>query len=700
MKASEARLLELIDRAPQFIIPIYQRTYSWKQQECAQLWDDLLRTGSKVSGPGHFVGSVVYIEQGVHQAGKSPVLVIDGQQRLTTVSLILEALARRVGEDQPVEGFSARKIRNYYLRNPDEDGDRYFKLLLTQTDRESLLALVRQRDEPKENSVRIAENFAFFTERIAALGDDLVSLCHGLEKLIIIDVALDRAHDNPQLIFESMNSTGRELSQADLIRNFVLMGLEPEHQTRLYEQHWRPMEQLFGQEAYRTHFDSFMRHYLTFRTRSIPKIADVYDAFKAYAGGSGYAGSGIDGLIADIHRFARYYCAMALDQEQAPRLAAAFADLRELKVDVAYPFLLEAYYRYQTGDMTADDLVAVVRLIETYVFRRAVCAVPTNTLNQTFASLGREFKGPSFVESVEAALLGLQTYRRFPDDEEFRSQIQIRDVYNFRNRSYLLRRLENYDRQGETVSIVDYTIEHILPQNEKLRPEWRAELGPEWQRVQQTWLHTLGNLTLTGYNSKYGDRPFSEKRDMEDGFHHSPLKLNGGLRTLSVFDEAAIQKRAGELAERALKLWPRPKLASGVAYTYKPGAAEASGYRLTDHTNLTEGAPMRPLFDELQEKVIALDSNVTQDVRKVYVAFKAVTNVVDVVPQRDRLLLTLNMPFHELSDPQKIGRDVTGLGRWGNGDVEVTLKTSSEVPYVIGLIRQSLERQLGNTGEG
>ena len=236
MKATEANFLDFLKKSPQFVIPIYQRTYSWTERECRQLWDDIVRTGRNNDIAAHFVGSIVYIEKGLYQISRqSSLLVIDGQQRLTTVMLILEALARRLGETEPVDGFSARKLRNYYLLNPLEEGERGFKLLLTQTDKQNLLALLQQTSPPAETSLRITDNFAFFEAQVQAVVDDLTPLCRGLAKLMIVDIALSRDQDNPQLIFESMNSTGRELSQADRIRNFILMGLEPARQRRLYE---------------------------------------------------------------------------------------------------------------------------------------------------------------------------------------------------------------------------------------------------------------------------------------------------------------------------------------------------------------------------------------------------------------------------------------------------------------------------------
>jgi len=319
-----------------------------------------------------------------------------------------------------------------------------------------------------------------------------------------------------------MNSTGRELSQADLIRNFILMGLEPVLQTKLYEQFWRPMEVAFGQEAYSTHFDAFMRHYLTVKTGDIPRLGEVYEAFKLHARAIGAAGAGVEPLVKEIRDYARYFCAMALGVEPDPNLKLAFHDLRELKVDVAYPFLLELYSDYVSGVLNKADLSEAIRLIEAYVFRRAICAIPTNSMNKTFATFTKVLKKDRYIESIKAHFMTMPSYRRFPKDEEFERDIRTRDLYNFRSRSYWLRRFENFGRK-ERVSVDEYTIEHIMPQNDELSSAWQTALGSEWQRVHEAWLHTLGNLTLTGYNSEYSDKPFASKRDMQGGFKERVL---------------------------------------------------------------------------------------------------------------------------------------------------------------------------------
>lgn len=702
MKATEANLLKFLRKSPQFVIPIYQRNYAWTAAQCRQLWSDLMRAGRDDKVQAHFIGSIVYVERGLSSVtSQEALLVIDGQQRLTTSTLLIAALAKHFetqGLGELLEAFSNKKLRNYYLLNPDEDGERHFKLILSETDKETLLAILQNTPMPAETSSRITENYALFQELIAANQGELEGICQGLAKLVIVDVSLDRAQDNPQLIFESMNSTGLELSQADLIRNYILMGLEPKLQTELYKIYWRPMERAFGQAAYVVHFDAFMRHYLTAKTGDIPNLREVYVAFKGFA--RGLKGDTRD-LVSDIHAYASYYCAMALGTESDAALKQAFHDLRELKVDVAYPFLLDVYHDYKQGRLTSDEVLRIVRLVESYVFRRAICAIPTNSLNKTFAGMSRTLKKDRYFESVQAAFLLLPSYRRFPGDDEFQREVKVRDLYNFRSRSYWLRRFENNGRK-ERVMVEDYTIEHILPQNDALSKEWQAELGTDWQRVQQEWLHTLGNLTLTGYNSEYSDRPFAYKRDQVTdkdgnpvGFAHSPLKLNLGLGKVNTWDEAAIKARAERLAVDATKVWGAPQLANDILDAYRPVAAKpGQQYSVTDHAHLTTG-PIRELFEALRKSVVALDPCVSEEFLKLYVAYKAETNFVDVVPQAKRLLLVLNLSIDEIEDPKGLCRDISNIGRWGNGDVEIGLSNVDELPYVMGLIRQSFDRQMG-----
>lgn len=691
MKATETNFLQFLKAPKQFVIPIYQRTYSWTLMQCQQLWDDIHRAAQDSTVSGHFVGSIVYIEKGLYQVTSVPhLLVIDGQQRLTTLSLLLAALGNTIEERQIDSDISRRRIYNYFLFNNEETGDLRYKLLLTQSDKETLIKLIEGQELPTPASTRIVENYRFFQEQLRKSSHHLDVIYEGISKLIIVDISLDRDRDNPQLIFESLNSTGLDLSQADLIRNYVLMGLEPKEQADLYNKYWYPMEQSFGHTEYTSQFDRFMRDFLTVRTGRIPNINDVYASFKSYV--QSKSTDSIADIVADIYQFSKYFVKLAFQRETDKEINQIFGDINTLKVDVAYPLLLELFDDYTQHRLSRDAFISILKMVESYVFRRAICGIPTNSLNKTFASFASEIDKINYLQSAQAAFLLKDSYKRFPSDEEFRREFVVKDVYNFRSRNYLLRKLENHQRK-ELVGVESYTIEHIMPQNENLSIAWKQELGQDWEHVHKTYLHTIGNLTLTGYNSELSDRPFVEKRDMEGGFADSPLRLNRTLARLEHWNEAEINTRAAALADLAATVWAAPDLSQDVLTGYQKNKQARTGkvYTLADHNEYLHGH-MLNLFEQLRKRILNLDSEVREDIKKLYIAYKTTTNFVDVVPQKNRLRLSLNMRFDQIHDPKRLCTDVTNVGRWGNGDVEVRLSSFEQLDDVMALIRQSFEK--------
>ena len=697
MRADATKFLNFLHKANQFVIPIYQRNYSWDEKQCQQLWEDILRVGSNESIPLHFVGSIVYVHSSQSTVAVSaPLLVIDGQQRLTTLTILLEALARALGENEPLDGFSEKKIRNKYLSNPDENDERLYKLLLSDTDKDSLMALIRGADLPKNHSLRIKENFEFFTEKLSDKNTSIEQVCRGIAKLMIVDIALERDQENPQLIFESMNSTGKALSEADLIRNYILMGLEPTLQSSIYIDLWRPMELEFGQEAYGDQFDDFMRHFLTLKTGDIPRLSEVYEAFKEYSVKFFAEDGNVRDLVSDIRKYARYFVAMALDGESNPKLKPLFDDLfKSLNYSVAYPFLMEIYSDFEAGIIEEKDFIEVIKLVESYVFRRSICQIPTNSMNKTFAEFTRHIDKSNYLSSLKGHFYQLKSYRRFPSDAEFKSVLLYRDVYNFMHRSYLLRKLENFGKK-EFVSVENYTIEHVLPQNPNLGIEWQIELGEDWKAIQERYLHTIGNLTLTGYNSEYSDRPFSEKKSMKGGFLESPLKLNKAIAAQEKWNETAILERANQISDEALRIWQSPTLSQDeIAKWAKAPDPEKqqTTYSIDDHEYLSR-PNVRELFDALRAEVMKMDPEVSETFLKYWIAYKVNTNFVDVVPKAKGLRLSINMRYPEISDPAGMTEDISEKGRWGNGDVSVHYRRLEDLPYIMGLIRQSYEKQL------
>jgi uncharacterized protein with ParB-like and HNH nuclease domain/predicted transport protein len=688
MKASSANFLTVIKGPKQFVIPIYQRTYSWQIAQCNKLFNDILRISKDGSSPGHFIGSVVYFQESIHTVSDVPkLLVIDGQQRLTTISIMIAALAEFVRDNQVDIDTNFTKLQNYYLLNAEEEGELRYKLLLTRRDKDSLINIIKGVPLGNDASLRVADNFKFFKEKINA--ENAVDIYNGIMRLFIVDVALEKDKDNPQLIFESLNSTGLDLSQADLIRNYILMGQEIKLQTELYEKYWYPMEQSYGNE-YTASFDWFMRDYLSVKTGTIPRIDRVYDSFKTYASSS-KAPDTITEVVQDIYKFSGYYVNMVLHKEPDAELQKGFKNISKLKVDVCYPFLLPVYNDFETGTITNDEFKQIISLVENYVFRRAICGIPTNSMNKTFATIYKAIQKTDYLEGVKAAFQILDSYKRFPTDTEFEKEIVVKEVYNFRNRNYMLSKLENYKRK-EFVNVDDYTIEHIIPQNPELSTEWQKMLGEDWKEVQSKYLHSLGNLTLTGYNSELSDKPFSQKKTMEGGFNDSPIRLNDFLRKVEIWNAENIEARANELAEKARQIWFAPNLSQEVLDKYSTEEKTTTVYSIEQYEHLK--GDMLDLYHALKKRILNIDSSVKEEYKKLYIAFKSSTNFVDIVPQKVRLRLSLNIDYPDMIDPKGLCKDVSGLGRWGNGDVEVGISNIIELDDVMELIQQAFDKQL------
>ncbi|MGL2715579.1 GmrSD restriction endonuclease domain-containing protein [Helicobacter pylori] len=687
MKADAMKLLDFIGKSQekQFVIPIYQRVYSWGKEQCKQLWDDIIKIGGNDKMNRHFIGSILYVLDG-NTHSNNPLLIIDGQQRLTTITLLFIALRDHLNdEDEFLEKFSRQKIQNRYLINSDEKGDKKFKLILSEPDRDTLLSLIdKNKRKPSEPSLKIVENFKLFEEWIRKNTDKLETIFKGLDKLMVVEISLERGKDNPQLIFESMNSTGKDLTQTDLIRNYILMGLEPEKQKIFYKKYWRAMEEDFKQNE--TLFNQFVRHYLTIKTKKIPNINKVYEAFKDYQQKKGIE---TEALLQDLQKYCGYFCQIAFKKEADKDLNKALSFLVDLERDVIYPLLLELYSDYKDGVLSKQDFIPIIYLTESYICRRAVCRIGTNGLNKIFASFTKKINKDQYLESIKAHFLSLETTKgKFPKDSEFKNLFITIDFYNLKENKYFLERLENFNTK-EPVNTQECTIEHIMPQT--LTKEWERDLGENFQAIHDKYLHTIGNLTLTGYNQEYSNKSFQEKRDMEKGFKQSPLKLNQSLKDLEVFGEKEIEKRANDLADWALKIWTYPKLDAETLEKYKPKKEK----KVYDLSSYKFGSHSRELFDILSKEIKALDERITEKFNQEYISYMFDKNFVDIVPLKNGLKLYLNMPFNELQDEKNLARDMTNKGHLGNGDIEVKLETKEDIPYCLGLIKQILEKQMG-----
>lgn len=530
MKADAMKLLDFIGKSQekQFVIPIYQRVYSWEKEQCKQLWDDIIKTGGNDQIEGHFIGSIVFVHDGIYTTNYNELLIIDGQQRLTTITLLFIALRNHLNdEDEFLEKFSCQKIQNRYLINSDEKGDKKFKLFLSEPDRDTLLSLIDEnRRKPSEPSLKIMENFKLFEEWIRKNTDKLETIFKGLDKLMVVEISLERGKDNPQLIFESMNSKGVELTQTDLIRNYILMGLEPEKQKIFYKKYWRAMEEDFKQNE--TLFNQFVRHYLTIKTRDIPNISKVYEDFKRYQQERGIE---TEALLQDLQKYCGYFCRIVFKKEADKDLNKALGFLVDLERDVIYPLLLELYSDYSDGVLSKQDFIPIIYLTESYICRRTVCGIPSNGFNKFFASFTKKIQKDEYLKSIEKYFGSLIENRRFPNNDEFKNLFITIDFYNLKETRYFLERLENFDTK-EPVNTQECTIEHIMPQT--LTKEWERDLGKNFQAIHDKYLHTIGNLTLTGYNQEYRNNSFQEKRYGE-GLQTKPVETQSKFKRFGIF---------------------------------------------------------------------------------------------------------------------------------------------------------------------
>lgn len=686
MDATKGNIYAILNGNKQFLIPMYQRYYSWEIEQCSRLWNDIVEMQKKAK-VGHFVGSIVNIAEQAMPTGVQKFMIIDGQQRLTTLSLLLIGL-RDYAENHPEDtAINSRRIDNMLLKNEYENGDERYKLLLTETDRELLIDLVEKKPIKDPRKSRILSNYKFFVEKISNMELEPKDVYEAIGKLQIVNITLDRNVDDAQAIFESLNSTGKELSESDLIRNYVLMGLEPAEQKYVYEHMWRPMELLFDYKNQSSIMDRFFRDYLTMKMTRIPKIDRIYETFKTYQLNCEFAS--IRDLCTDLFTYATYYTNMVFARNDNSTLKSLYADIGDLKMEVAFPFLLKIHNDCAEKIISEDELIEIIKMCISYVFRRSICDIPTNSLNKTFATLRNEIKTDDYLNSIKAFFVLRDDYKEFPDDDKFGKAFMTRDIYNMRSRNFILSHLENHGNKAPII-IENYTIEHIMPQNSNLRDEWKAMLGANWKEVQKTYIHTIGNLTLTAYNSEMSDNPFMRKMNMEGGFKESALRLNAYLVKLTEWNEQHIKERARILADKAKQIWEYPQISDSKLVPYQSEERSAQKYTIDSYDINTF---TKPLFDMLDRRICNLSSDIKREFKKLYIAYKLDTNFVDIVVQKQRLRISLNMKYSEILDPKGICRDITDLGRWGNGDVEVFFEHTSEIDDIMDLIEQSYKKQ-------
>lgn len=689
MKAVEGSVYSILDSNTQYMVPIYQRFYSWNEINCERLWNDIVRM-QKQNKVSHFVGAIVSIVESVIPGTVSKFQVIDGQQRLTTLTILLLALRDYISEHPSEAKTTPEGIEELYIKNKASiaKGDDAYKLLLTDKDKDTLICLIEKKPMVSDPSTRIIENYSYFSNHIKKKEISPDDVLAAVGKLQIATVTLDRAvGDNPQAIFESLNSTGKGLSQTDLIRNYVLMGIPATEQECVYSHCWRPMEKLFSSDEIIDELDSFFRDYLTLKNASISKISDVYEDFKIYMSKASFAS--IRELCEDLLKFAGYYTDIIYCNSSDSDIKSIYEEIVGLRMTTAYPFLIKVRDDYENKLIDANTFKEILRLSVSYVFRRGICDIPTNSLNKTFASLRKSIDETDYLNSFKAALYYVDDYKRFPNDIEFKESFKNKDIYTSNVCNYVLTMLEDYGTKKHT-DITGWTIEHIMPQNPNLSDDWRKELGSEWERIHDQYLHKIGNLTLTAYNSELSDNKFQDKLDMEGGFKESGLRLNEYVILQTNWNENTINERANILTDKAVNIWPFINLDDEAKKKYKLSQNTQTEYTIESYPI---NAFNKMLYEKMDAAILALDNKIKREYKKLYIAYKYNKNVVDIIIQNNGLKLMVNIKFSEVNDPNHVCKDVTEKGHWGIGDTQTFVYHTNEIDQAIEIVKQALQKQ-------
>ena len=671
MNGNAQKLIKYLDGASKrFIIPVYQRNYDWKMEHCKQLYDDLVKI-IRQNRKSHFFGSIVSVQS--ESGTMEEFLIIDGQQRLTTISLLLLAIYHLLSSGKMVsrDHQLTDKILKKYLIDEYEPEEKRIKLKPIKNDQKAFGILFDQDEEYIPDS-NLTINYRYFYDRIQHGELDIDELFDAICKLEIINISLNH-EDNPQLIFESLNSTGLNLSEGDKIRNYILMGLPNDQQTKFYEKYWNRIESYTDYDV-----SSFVRDYLSIKQQSTPNMNSVYPTFKKYVEDAEVAD--IEPLLKDLLEYAKRYAFLIKGGHSDERLNSCIYRLNRLSTSVTRPFLLEVIRLSESGALTADELIEVFHFTESYLFRRAICDLPTNALNKIFLLLHREiirFDGDEshYIEKFKYALLSKRERTRFPSDEEFAECMSTRNIYgmNPKNKLYLFERLENSET-SETKDVWghldrgEYSIEHIMPQH--LTAAWIVSLGDNYEAIHTNWLHRLANLTLTAYNSRYSNSPFAEKRDMPHGFKDSGLRINQWVGRKEQWGLPELEERDQLLKNTVIGIWPYP------TSNYHPQKKQMDAIALDEDVILTGRVLSKYSFKGAEQPVASWADMYQQVITMLHSENKAVLTKLAVSQDP-----TVDLSLHFSMSP-------TSFNSCRQIDTDLYVWTGTDTQYKINNLRK------------
>ena len=579
MKASEKKIKDLFSEAKTFFaIPVYQRDYNWQEKHCKQLFEDILNVGKDIDITSHFIGSIVYIHEGVYGIGEKEFYVIDGQQRMITITLLHIALYHRLKESK--EEY-ADEIYELYLVNKFSKRDIKLKLLPPEENLNILNKILEENWEELEDyqDRNIVKNYKFFKEIISNYSNEEIEyLLAGLDKIIYVDIALEKDKDDPQKIFESLNSTGLDLSQGDLIRNYILMDLEREKQNLVYKNLWLPIENnckiSLGNEI-KNYVSDFIRDYLTLKNGKIPSKPKVFEEFKEFYDKNN------DEQLEDIKKFSEEYSHIIKpNTEKDKEIRKELENLKVLDQTVINTFLIGILRDYRENKIVKNEILEILKLLQSYIWRRFITEKPSNALNKIFQGMYLKIsKDQKYYKSLEESLLN----QDFPTDDELKEALKTKNVYKDKEKlRYVFKELENYNHN----ELIDFenekiTIEHIFPQ--KPNKSWKEKYSDYELEEMKTFKDTISNLTLTGSNANLGNKSFLEKRNDDiHGYKNSKLYLNKYLSKLNEWNLSAMEGRFEELFKNIIKIWKRPESSEDkdiekVTFVLKGAASSGTG---------------------------------------------------------------------------------------------------------------------------
>lgn len=669
MKGSECRLIEYMEGSKKrFIIPVYQRNYDWKTENCKQLYDDLVKV-IKNKRRSHFFGSLVSVYE--PSGRNTEFLVIDGQQRLTTVSLLLLAMYNLIksGIITPKDAYLDKQIYEDFLVDKYQPEETRIKLKPVKNDQKAFGKLFNDAREHIRES-NLTTNYNYFYERIQKQEISIDELFDAICRLEIINITLNN-EDNPQLIFESLNSTGLDLSEGDKIRNFILMGLHSKEQDEYYDKYWNRIE-----ECTKYDVSSFVRDYLSIKRLEIPSQKKIYISFKDYVDQKSIE---TEELLKDLLAYAKRYEILLSGGTENKALDACIYRLNRLETTVTRPFFLEVLRLYDENKLDISEVSEIFLITENYLFRRAICDLPTNALNKIFSTLHREitrYEGNDlgYVEKFKYALLSKKDRASFPDDDEFAERFTERPIYqmNSKNKIYIMERLENYStlEDKDVYGHCDdgtYSIEHIMPQH--LTPAWIKVLGEDYEEIHEMWLHRIANLTLTAYNSKYSNSTFEEKKSMKNGFEDSGIRMNTYIAKKDRWNLSELEERNQYLMGRALEIWAAPTT------TFKPAVKQMDSYTLDDDTSLSGRLIARFSYKNTEQPVSSWVEMFQKVLQILYAEDKSVITKL-AASTEDGLALNFTMNEADFKKTVEIG---DGIYVWTNTSTQTKLSVLNKV---------------------